>query len=100
MFLYADLTSRPGFWAKAFSDFFVKKDSILFYYTNSAGDVHFGINGEEKGVFFSGVDTRGSLWAMLDIYGNTTCVEFVGGFITFGTMSLSSNTIVIHAKKN
>ncbi|XP_021961223.1 protein neuralized isoform X2 [Folsomia candida] len=72
-----DLTSRPGFWAKAFSDFFVKKDSVLFYYTTSAGDVHFGINGEEKGVFFTGVDTRGPLWAMLDIYGNTTCVEFV-----------------------
>jgi len=78
------LTSKPGYWAKAFSDFYVKKDSILFYYVNSAGDVHFGINGEEKDLFFSGVDTRGPLWAMIDIYGNTTCIEFVGkSLLTF-----------------
>lgn len=82
MFLLSDLTNKPGFWAKAFIDFYVKKDSVLFYYVNVSGDVHFGINGEEKGIFFSGVDSRGPLWAMLDIYGNTTCVEFVGKFMT------------------
>ena len=74
----ADLTSKPGFWAKAFSDVHVKKDTVLYYYVNSAGDVHFGINGEEKGIFFSGVDTRKPLWALIDVYGNTTALEFVG----------------------
>ncbi|CAG7733667.1 unnamed protein product [Allacma fusca] len=72
-----DLTAKSGFWAKAFSDVHVKKDAILYYYVNQAGDVHFGINGEDKGVFFSGVDTRGFLWALIDIYGNTTALEFV-----------------------
>ena len=72
------MTSRPGFWAKAFHDYLVKQDSILFYYVNQAGDVHFGINGEEMGTFFKDVDTRGPLWAVLDIYGNTTAIEFVG----------------------
>lgn len=43
----------------------------------SAGDVHFGINGEEKGVFFSGVETRGQLWAMIDVYGNSTAIELL-----------------------
>ncbi|CAL8078338.1 unnamed protein product [Orchesella dallaii] len=72
-----DLTSKPGFWAKAFSDMYVKKDAILYFYVNAAGDVYFGINGEEKGLFFSGVDTRGPLWVLIDIYGNTTGLEFV-----------------------
>lgn len=40
--------------------------------------MYFGINGEEKGLFFSGIDTRGSLWVLIDIYGNTTGIEFVG----------------------
>lgn len=77
-YLFLDLTSKPGFWAKAFSDLYVKKDAILYFYVNAAGDVYFGINGEEKGLFFSGVDTRGSLWVLIDIYGNTTGLEFVG----------------------
>jgi protein neuralized len=38
--------------------------------------VYYGVNGEEKGLFFSGVNTSSPLWAMLDIYGNTVSVEF------------------------
>ncbi|CAA9997552.1 unnamed protein product [Nesidiocoris tenuis] len=72
-----DLTNKPGYWAKALAERLCEKDAILYYYVNSAGDVHFGVNGEDKGVFFSGVDTRGQLWAMLDIYGNSTAVEFL-----------------------
>lgn len=72
-----DLTNKPGYWAKALIERLCEKDSILYYYVNSAGDVHFGVNGEDKGIFFSGVDTRGQLWAMLDIYGNSTAVEFL-----------------------
>ncbi|XP_073998222.1 E3 ubiquitin-protein ligase neur isoform X4 [Rhodnius prolixus] len=72
-----DLTNKPGYWAKALAERLCEKDAVLFYYVTVAGDVHFGVNGEEKGVFFSGVDTRGQLWAMLDIYGNSTAVQFV-----------------------
>lgn len=50
---------------------------MLFYYVTAAGDVHFGINGEEKGVFFTGVETRGPLWAMFDIYGNSTAIQLI-----------------------
>lgn len=49
----------------------------MFYYVNSAGDVHFGINGEEKGVFFTGVDTRNALWSLVDVYGNCTAIQYV-----------------------
>lgn len=72
-----DLTNKPGYWAKALAERFCEKDTILFYYVNAAGDVHFGINGEEKGMFFSGVETRGPLWALLDVYGNSTAIEFL-----------------------
>lgn len=71
-----DLTNNPGNWAKALGERFCEKDSILYYYVNSAGDVHFGINGEDKGLFFSGVDTRNPLWALVDVYGNCTAVQF------------------------
>ncbi|GBP55238.1 Protein neuralized [Eumeta japonica] len=71
-----DLTNKPGYWAKALGERFCEKDNLLHYYVNSAGDVHFGINGEEKGIFFTGVDTRNPIWALVDVYGNCTAVQF------------------------
>ncbi|XP_012283226.1 protein neuralized isoform X2 [Orussus abietinus] len=72
-----DLTNKPGYWAKALAERFAERDTVLFYYVTSAGDVHFGVNGEEKGVFFSGVETKGPLWTIIDVYGNTTAIELV-----------------------
>ncbi|PSN32945.1 hypothetical protein C0J52_22556, partial [Blattella germanica] len=72
-----DLTNKPGYWAKALAERFAERDTVLFYYVTQAGDVHFGINGEEKGVFFGGVETRGPLWAIIDVYGNSTAIELV-----------------------
>lgn len=72
-----DLTNKPGYWAKALAERFAERDTVLFFYVTQAGDVHFGINGEEKGVFFSGVETRGPLWAIVDVYGNSTAIELV-----------------------
>ncbi|XP_023178835.2 protein neuralized isoform X2 [Drosophila hydei] len=72
-----DLTNRPGFWAKALHEQYCEKDNILYYYVNNAGDVIYGINNEEKGVILSGIDTRGMLWTVIDIYGNCTGIEFL-----------------------
>lgn len=72
-----DLTNRAGYWAKALNERFCERDNILFYYVTAAGDVHFGVNGEEKGVFITGVDTRSPLWTLIDIYGNCTAIEFL-----------------------
>ncbi|KAH8258006.1 hypothetical protein KR038_004021 [Drosophila bunnanda] len=72
-----DLTNRPGFWAKALHEQYCEKDNILYYYVNGAGDVIYGINSEEKGVILSGIDTRGMLWTVIDIYGNCTGIEFL-----------------------
>lgn len=72
-----DLTNKPGNWAKALGERFCEKDNVLFYYVNAAGDVHFGVNGEEKGMFFTGVDTRYPMWSLIDIYGNCTAIQFI-----------------------
>ena len=71
-----DLTNKPGNWAKALGERYTTNNILLFFYTTRSGDVYYGVNGEEKGLFFSGVNTSGPLWAMLDIYGNTVGVEF------------------------
>lgn len=72
-----DLTNKPGFWGKALHERFCQRGNVLFYYVTSSGEVHYGINGEEKGLFITDVDTRGPLWCMIDIYGNSTAVEFL-----------------------
>ncbi|XP_076460383.1 protein neuralized-like isoform X2 [Babylonia areolata] len=71
-----DLTNKPGNWAKALGERYTTNNIVLYFYTISSGDVYYGVNGEEKGLFFSGVNTSVPLWAMLDIYGNTVGVEF------------------------
>ena len=72
-----DLTNKPGFWAKALNERYCYRGNVLFYYVTPSGDVHFGINGEEKGVFITDVDARGPLWAVIDVYGNSTAIEFL-----------------------
>ncbi|XP_052865836.1 protein neuralized [Anopheles cruzii] len=72
-----DLTNKPGFWAKALNERYCYRNNVLFYYVTMSGDVHFGINGEEKGVFITDVDARGPLWAVIDVYGNSTAIEFL-----------------------
>lgn len=72
-----DLTNRPGFWAKALNERYCERDNILFYYFTSSGDVHFGINGEEKGTFFAIPPPREPLWALVDVYGNCSAIEFL-----------------------
>lgn len=72
-----DLTNKPGFWAKALHERYCIRNNVLFYYVTASGDVHFGINGEEKGVFMTDVDARAPLWAVIDVYGNSTVIEFL-----------------------
>ncbi|XP_037090836.1 protein neuralized-like [Pollicipes pollicipes] len=72
-----DLTSKPGYWAKAMSERYAEPGCVFFYYVSAGGDVHFGLNNEEKGIFFSGVDASRPLWCLVDIYGNATAVEIV-----------------------
>ncbi|KAK6185585.1 hypothetical protein SNE40_007786 [Patella caerulea] len=72
-----DLTNKPGTFAKALSERFAKTNTVMCFFVTRSGDVMFSVNGEDKGLFFNGVNTNGPLWALLDIYGNTMSVEFL-----------------------
>lgn len=72
-----DLTNRHGFWAKALNERYCETDNILSYYFTASGDVHFSINGNEKGVFLKIPPTRDPLWVLIDVYGNCAAIEFL-----------------------
>ena len=72
-----DLTGKPGYWAKALTERYAESNALIHYYYTPNGDVHFGVNGRDKGIFFSGVDTRQPLWCLIDLYGNCTALELV-----------------------
>ena len=76
-FACPDLTVKPGFWAHSLLEKYMEKDKQIDYYVSESGNVHYGINGKDKGVLFRGVDTREPLWAMIDLFGKCTSIELV-----------------------
>ena len=88
-----DLSNKNGFWAKAFSEKYAAADSVIYYYVSRRGDVVFGVNGEDKGVFFSGVDTRRMIWGMVDVYGNSNVIELVDPRGTLNNIRSSQNVM-------
>lgn len=51
---------------------------VFAFHFTAGGDVMLSVDGADKGVFLSGLDARSPLWVMVDIYGNTTAVQFIG----------------------
>lgn len=93
-----DLTNKPLNWAKALAEQYAEYMYSLYFYYTKSGDVYYGVNNEDKGLFFSGVNPNCSLWVMLDIYGNTKTVEFVdpprvdnGNFLLNNQLSVMNN---------
>lgn len=72
-----DMTNKPGNWAKALGERYAAINNVLHFWYNRNGDVMYGINGEDIGLFFTGVATNTPLWALMDIYGNTIEIEFI-----------------------
>ena len=62
-----DLTGKPGFWAKALAEKYAESNALIHFYFTSNGDVHYGVNGVDKGIFFSGLDTRYGKMLMLNL---------------------------------
>ena len=57
---------------------FAKRGTVLLFYVTPGRDVMYGANGVQKGLLLSGVNSSSHVWAMIDMYGSTTSVEFVG----------------------
>lgn len=72
-----DMTNKPGNWAKALGERYSAINNVLHFWYNRNGDVMYGINGEDIGIFFTGVAINTPLWALMDIYGNTIEIEFI-----------------------
>ncbi|KAI8506548.1 Receptor-interacting serine/threonine-protein kinase 4 [Branchiostoma belcheri] len=74
---YPDLAQQPGFWIKPLPSSLASQGNVVSYTVDSSGDVHFSINGDDKGLFFSGVDVSGDMWAVIDVHGSTLAVQLV-----------------------
>nr|CAG4645423.1 EOG090X03H5 [Lynceus sp. MCZ IZ 141354] len=72
-----DLTNKPGYWAKALPERYVESTSLFCYHINNNGDLILNVNGNDKGVFLAGIDVRNPLWVIMDVYGNSTAVQFI-----------------------
>lgn len=76
-FACPDLTNSGHTYAKALPEIYSQTNNVLFFYVSANGNVHFGVNGQEKGILLSNVKVNGKLWAVIDVYGNTTKIESV-----------------------
>lgn len=72
------VTNKPGNWAKALTERYCMQNNVLHFYVQESGEVLYGVNGVQKGLFLTGLDTSRPLWIVVDIYGNTLAVEFLG----------------------
>lgn len=78
-----DLTQKPGHWAAAVHESCCTDGSELKFWVSSKGKVHMRVsNSNRDEELLSGVDVSRPLWAMIDIYGQTSCIYLQGEFTT------------------
>ncbi|XP_025110037.1 uncharacterized protein LOC112573680 isoform X2 [Pomacea canaliculata] len=76
-YVYPDLTSKEGFWARAVPEKMVSSGCRVMVYLTSSGHMQIFINGQHMGVLLTDLPTNQTLWLLMDIYGNTTSLMFV-----------------------
>lgn len=90
-FACPDWSNRPGVWMRPVTDLlFAGEGQVkLSFNVNSAGQLHFYINGVHKGQLFSDLPVNDALWLLLELYGDTCavriqpqseCLKLGGGF--------------------
>jgi hypothetical protein len=72
------LTERPGFWIENLPEKYGDVGTLLSIHVTASGDVRLEVNGQDEGVVLTDVATPTPPWFMVDIYGQTTAVQFVG----------------------
>ena len=78
-YLCPDMTrdKRGRTWARALPQKHCIQGNVIFIQLRSNGDLIWGLNGKEKGVLVSGVETAAPVWAVVDVYGSVSSVELV-----------------------
>lgn len=81
-YMYPDLTNKEGYWAASMPENSIIESDTIFFYVDSFGDLHYGVNERYCGIFLSGVHVynrvsgyQQPLWAIIDIYGNTLAIQ-------------------------
>jgi len=70
------LTRKAGHWVKSPPTRLIKSGALLHYYYLSNGQVCYGVGGKEKGALMSeGIDPKGPLWCLIDLYGSCSAIE-------------------------
>lgn len=75
------MTVKPGNWAKALKESTVHHQDVLTLFFNIKGEVFLSVNRGRFNQFFNGVDATKPLWALIDVYGNTTGLKVEGKFV-------------------
>uniref|UniRef100_A0A1I7SQZ6 Protein neuralized n=1 Tax=Bursaphelenchus xylophilus TaxID=6326 RepID=A0A1I7SQZ6_BURXY len=76
-FACPDLTSKGGFWCKTLPERFSVQGKVLHFSVDGDGNLSYGVNAENQGVFISKINVRGQIWAMFDLYGNCKSLELM-----------------------
>lgn len=90
-YIHGDWIEIPGNLAKGLPNEYATENTIICYYVKPDGNVHYTVNGEDKGIFFSGVETSSPLFAVIDIYGHVTTVEFLNPMLDSANKSNLKN---------
>lgn len=64
-------------WIKELETDYCTEGTVLCYYLNEVGEVHFEINGKRKGILFAEVDTSNLLWVYILIGTVGMTVKFI-----------------------
>uniref|UniRef100_A0A915JJD8 NHR domain-containing protein n=1 Tax=Romanomermis culicivorax TaxID=13658 RepID=A0A915JJD8_ROMCU len=72
-----DMSQKGNTWAKALSERFCKQGNIINFYVRPNGEMYYGVNGVQKGLYLSSINVSEPLWVVIDIYGNTVAIEFM-----------------------
>lgn len=73
-----NLTERPGHWAAPVHEYYCQAGSELKFWVSRGGSIYVQTSNEMRRKVLEGVDLSQPLWAMIDIYGQTTSISLLG----------------------
>ncbi|MFT7813477.1 E3 ubiquitin-protein ligase NEURL3-like [Arapaima gigas] len=77
-FAIPDLTSKPGYWAQLVPAVHASLGSELQFWATERGRLMLEVSGGAQICLLEGMDVGGPLWAMIDVYGQTSAVLLLG----------------------
>lgn len=78
-FASPDWSNRAGLWLRPVTDllFLAEGEAKLNFNVNSAGQLHFYVNGAHKGHLFADLPVTEPLWLLLELFGDSQSVRIL-----------------------